>query len=131
MWSEHPVWSAFAVTGWALNSIGYMFGTGDYSNPYYDSGSYSSEMPYDYSEPIVLYSEPAEPGAPGIHTAADGSALPPGVSQEALNQFEQARAAFGQGDYKQALALADGALKSMPSLDSHGGNSPKGFEVRR
>ena len=111
MWEQHPVWSAFAVTGWALNTVGYMFGTWGYSNPYYDAG-YSGEMAYDYSEPIVIYSEPAQAAAP---SAAGGSALPPGVSQEALNQFDQARAAFGQGDYKQALELANQALKSMPS----------------
>jgi tetratricopeptide (TPR) repeat protein len=111
MWSEHPVWSAFAVTGWALNTAGYLFGTSGYSDPYYDSG-YASEMAYDYSEPIV-YSEPIQEVAPQV--AADGSALPPGVTQEALNQFEQARLAFGQGQYKQALDLANQALKSMPS----------------
>lgn len=114
MWGEHPVWSAFAVTGWALNAAGYMFGTWGYTNPYYDA-AYASTAPYDYSEPIVIYSEPAQAAAPSTQAVADGSGLPPGVSQEALNQFEQARAAFGQGDYKQALALANQALKSMPS----------------
>jgi tetratricopeptide (TPR) repeat protein len=112
MWSEHPVWSAFSVTGWALNAASYMFGIGGYSDPYYDSGS-SGEMAYDYSEPIVMYSEPIEEAAPQV--AADGSALPPGVTQDALNQFEQARVAFGQGQYKQALESANQALKSMPS----------------
>jgi tetratricopeptide (TPR) repeat protein len=107
MWEQHPVWSAFSVTGWALNTVGYMFGTSGYSNPYYESG-YSSEMAYDYSEPIVVYSESAQ-------AAAEGTALAPGVTQEALNQFDQARAAFAQGDYKQALALANQALKNMPS----------------
>jgi tetratricopeptide (TPR) repeat protein len=110
MWEQHPVWSAFAVTGWALNSAGYLFGTGGYSNPYYDSG-YSGEMAYDYSEPITAYCEP-EPAASG--SQADSS-LPPGVTQDALDQFDQARAMFGQGDYKQALALANQSLKSMPN----------------
>jgi tetratricopeptide (TPR) repeat protein len=112
MWTEHPVWSAFAVTGWALNAAGYMFGTSGYSDPYYDSGS-SGGMAYDYSEPIVMYSEPVQEVAPQV--AADGSALPPGVTQDALTQFGQARWAFGQGQYQQALDLANQALKSMPS----------------
>jgi tetratricopeptide (TPR) repeat protein len=110
MWEQHPVWSAFAVTGWGLNAASYMFGLGGYSDPYYES-SYSSEMAYDYSEPIVMYSEPTQ-AAPAA-TAETG--LPPGVTQEALDQFDQARALFVQGDYKQALALANQALKSMPS----------------
>ena len=114
MWAEHPVWSAFAVTGWALNSVGYMFGTSGYINPYYDA-AYSSAAPYDYSQPIVMYSEPVEAPAPVSQATAEAAPLPPGVSQEALNQFEQARSASGQGDYKQALGLANQALKSMPS----------------
>lgn len=114
MWEDHPVWSAFAVTGWALNATGYMFGTWGYSNPYYEA-SYASEMPYDYSEPIVLYSEPAQTAVPGTPAAVEAAPLPPGVTQEALNQFEQARSVFGQGDYKKALELAGLALKSMPS----------------
>jgi tetratricopeptide (TPR) repeat protein len=109
-----PVWSAFAVTGWALNSVGYMFGTWGYSNPYYETG-YAGEMAYDYSEPIVIYSEPTQAAVPAGQTTAEAAPLPPGVSQDALNQFEQARSAFGQGDYKQALQLANLALKSMPS----------------
>ncbi len=72
--------------------------------------------PYDYSQPIVIYSEPASSGrAREPSRRPKQPALPPGVSQEALDQFEQARAAFGQGDYKQALELANQALKSMPS----------------
>jgi tetratricopeptide (TPR) repeat protein len=114
MWEEHPVWSAFAVTGWTLNTVGYMFGTWDYSNPYYDAG-YSSGAPYDYSEPIVIYSEPAEAAVPSSQATAGDYALPPGVSQDALNQYEQARAAFYQGTYKQAMELTNRALKSMPS----------------
>lgn len=111
MWEQHPVWSAFAVTGWALNAASYMFGTGAYSNPYYESG-YSGEMAYDYSEPIAVYCEPTQGAAPD--TQADTS-LPSGVTQDALNQFDQARAIFAQGDYKQALALANQALKTMPN----------------
>jgi len=114
MWEEHPVWSAFAVTRWGLNTAGYMFGTWGYTNPYYDA-AYAAEYPYDYSEPIVIYSEPAPQAVPTVEPAAEASALPPGVSQEALDLFEQARGVFGQGDYRQALDLANRALKTMPS----------------
>jgi tetratricopeptide (TPR) repeat protein len=114
MWSQHPVWSAFSVTGWALNTAGYMFGTWGYSNPYCESG-YSGEMAYDYSEPLVLYSESAQAADPNAQPTAEAAALPPGVTQESLNQFEQARTLFTQGDFKQALDMANQALKTMPS----------------
>jgi tetratricopeptide (TPR) repeat protein len=114
MWEEHPVWAAFGVTSWALNSAGYMFGTWDYSNPYYDA-AYASASPYDYSQPIVIYSEPVSATTPIDQAASEASTLPPGVSQDALNQFDQARLAFGQGNYQQSLDLANQALKSMPS----------------
>jgi tetratricopeptide (TPR) repeat protein len=94
MWSEHPVWSAFAVTGWALNAVGYAFGTYGYSDPYYDAGYASA--PYDYSEPLMICSD-----------------APP--SEPAENNFDQARSAFYQGNYQQALQLTDQALKEMPS----------------
>jgi tetratricopeptide (TPR) repeat protein len=94
MWSEHPVWSAFAVTGWSLNAVGYAFGTYGYSDPYYDA-SYAG-APYDYSEPLMICSDAAP-------------------SEPAGNNFDQARTAFYQGNYQQALQLTDQALKEMPS----------------
>ena len=75
MWAEHPVWSAFAVTGWALNSVGYMFGMSGYTNPYYDE-AYSSAAPYDDSQPIVMYSEPVEAAAPVSQATAEAAPLP-------------------------------------------------------
>jgi tetratricopeptide (TPR) repeat protein len=106
MWEEHPVWAAFGVTSWALNTAAYTFGVADYGNPYYDSAP-SGEVVYDYSQPIVAPSEPTP--------AAAGEALPPGVTQSGLEAFDQARAVFSQGDYPQALKLADEALKTMPN----------------
>lgn len=113
MWEQHPVWSAFGVTRWALNSVGYLFGTWGYVNPYYDVASPTTAI-YDYSQPIVLYSEPATTEVAAAPAAAEAASLPPGVSEEALNQFEQARTAFAQGAYPQALELATAALKRMP-----------------
>lgn len=91
---------------------------------------------YDYSQPLVSYdtsyaypttvAAPADPGVP--ITAAPTTAvpvataeappaatpLPPGVTQEALDAFNQARDTFYQGDYAGALTLVDKALKQMP-----------------
>ena len=113
MWAQHPVWSAFAVTGWAWNAANYLFGTAPYYNPYWDSG-YSSSVVYDYSQPIVTYSEPAAPATESA-APAGAEALPPGVSEPALSTFDQARVAFHEGDYKQALELANQTLKEMPT----------------
>jgi tetratricopeptide (TPR) repeat protein len=106
LWEEHPVWAAFGLTGWVLNSVGYTFGLTSYVNPYYDS-SVPGEVVYDYSQPLVATADSA--------SAAAGEALPPGVTKVGLEQFDQARAAFSRGDYAQALQLADQALKSMPN----------------
>jgi tetratricopeptide (TPR) repeat protein len=100
LWDEYPVAAAMGVTSWAANALGSTFGCGDYSNPYYEEG-----QTYSYSEPIV--SAPVEPVAPG-------QTLPPGVSQEALDKFDQARAAFFEGDYAKALKLTDEAITKMP-----------------
>jgi predicted Zn-dependent protease len=40
--------------------------------------------------------------------------LPPGVTQEGLNKFEQAQTAFLEGKYSEALKLTDEALATMP-----------------
>lgn len=106
VWAEHPAWAAFGLTRWAVNSVAYTFGAWGYSNPYYDYAA-PGEVVYDYSQPIVAYSEATPAPAAGD--------LPPGVSETGLDLFNQARSTFVQGDYEQALKLANEALKSMPN----------------
>jgi tetratricopeptide (TPR) repeat protein len=103
LWDSYPVAAAVGLTWWGANSLGYQFGYSDYSNPYY-----AESMPAYYTEPIITV--PMEP-APA--TAAAES-LPPGVSAEAVAKFDQARAAFLEGRYDEALKLTDTALKEMP-----------------
>jgi tetratricopeptide (TPR) repeat protein len=100
LWDNYPVAAAIGLTSWAVNGMGSQFGCGDYSNPYYEEG-----MPVSYSEPVVT--GPAEPVAPG-------SELPQGVSKEAVDKFDQARAAFFEGKYDEALKLTDQAVALMP-----------------
>ena len=93
------------LTWWGVNSVGYRFGYSDYSNPYY-----AESMPAVYSEPILTTSiEPAQESA-----VAAAPALPPGVSAEAVAKFDQARAAFLEGKYDEALKLTDAAVAQMP-----------------
>ena len=131
MWSEHPIYSALRVTAWGLNRAGYLFGWGNYYNPYpvpvYDVGG----TVIDYSEPLVSYAPmeeyylPADPavGDTGVVIASDSdesieaasdvapaSDLPP----DAVSNFESARLEFKDGNYEQALTDIDQAIASLP-----------------
>ena len=97
LWDQYPVAATVGLTWWGANSLGYVFGCDGYYNPYYvDTGGYS------YAEPIVIESyvsvevQPAEP------------------TQESLDKFGQAQAAFAQGTYSEALKLVDEAVVQWP-----------------
>jgi tetratricopeptide (TPR) repeat protein len=92
------------LTWWGVNALGYQFGCSDYSNPYYEES-----MPVDYSTPVLT--PPIEVAS---ETAEAPAALPPGVSPAAVSKFDQARAAFLEGKYEEALKLTDAAVAQMP-----------------
>jgi tetratricopeptide (TPR) repeat protein len=103
LWDNYPAAAAVGLTWWGANTLGSEFGCGDYYNPYYAEGQAIS-----YEEPIV--SLPVEE----LPSDESASTLPPGVSQEAINKFDQARAAFLEGRYEEALKLTDEAIGKMP-----------------
>jgi tetratricopeptide (TPR) repeat protein len=105
LWDNYPVAAAVGLTWWGVNRLGYQFGYSDYSNPYYDES-----MPVSYSEPVLTM--PLEPVQEPAAEAS--SALPPGVSAEAVAKFDQARAAFLEDRYDEALKLTDSAVAQMP-----------------
>jgi tetratricopeptide (TPR) repeat protein len=108
LWDNYPVAAVAGLTWWGANSLGYQFGYSDYYNPYY-----TESMPAYYTEPILTPSiEPilVEP----IQGTAVAPSLPPGVSSEGVTKFDQARAAFLDGRYDDALKLTDSALTQMP-----------------
>jgi tetratricopeptide (TPR) repeat protein len=105
LWDNYPVAAAVGLTWWGANALASTFGYGDYSNPYYEEG-----QTFSYDEPIV--SLPAE--APATAPEQQASSLPPGVSQEAVDKFDQARAAFREGMYEKALKLTDEAAIHLP-----------------
>jgi len=100
LWDRYPVAAFVGLTWWGVNSLGYQFGCGDYYNPYY-----AETMPVSYTEPVIT---------PPVEAALPAAALPPGVSQETIAKFDQARAAFLEGKYDAALKFADEALAKMP-----------------
>jgi tetratricopeptide (TPR) repeat protein len=114
MWSNYPVAAALGVTWWGASRLSYAFGMGGYSNPYYDGGG-----AYDYSQPVAAYEpvmeSPAQVAPAATAATPAGTSPAPGVSQEGMSLFDQARAAFAGGDYKQALDLCDQTLKTMPN----------------
>src|SRR5262249_48151995 len=100
LWDRYPVAAAIGLTWWSVNCLGYQFGYADYYNPYY-----AETMVFNYAEPVV--SLPVEAPLPGV-------GLPQGVSQEAIAKFDQARAAFLEGKYEDALKLTDEAVAKLP-----------------
>jgi tetratricopeptide (TPR) repeat protein len=103
--------SAFGLTSWAVNRLGWAFGYYPYYNPYYGAGTtYVDNSVYDYSQPIVMMPEEQTLSADPADTAP-----PPGVSQEALTQFDKARQQFYAGQYDQALESVNAAIKEMPN----------------
>lgn len=101
LWNQYPVGMAFGCTMWGLNALAYGFGIGTYSNPYYDS---SGSYPTAYDEPMT--------GDPAYETADAENADP--ATDPLTQMFDQARAAFQQNQFDQALQLTDEALKQAP-----------------
>jgi len=106
--ANYPVAASLGVTAWGVNRMSNAFGMGSYANPYYGDGGGGG---YDYSQPIATY-------APEQAAATDATAAAPvqaGASDEGMAIFDQARDAFANGDYKQALELTNQTLKTMPN----------------
>jgi tetratricopeptide (TPR) repeat protein len=96
----------YGLASWGFGSSLYGMGYMPYSNPYYGSGGGAvvadqpaAAAPYDYSQPIDTTSAPASES----------------VVDPAMATFDAARASFKQGNYQQALAQADDALKALPT----------------
>lgn len=108
-WRNYPVLWSFGLTHWGINRAGWAFGYYDYHNPYAARAVYYDNRVYDYSQPLIV----ARDAAPLAADVAD-AALPPGVTEEGLAAFDQARQAFFAGDYRLALRWTDDALREMP-----------------
>jgi tetratricopeptide (TPR) repeat protein len=121
LWDNYPVAAVAGLTWWGANALGYGFGYSDYYNPYY-----TESMPAYYTEPIVsvpvetvqtVVTQPAQTAPAQAAPAQEAPAaapLPPGVSAEAVSKFDQARQAFYDGKYDEALKLTDAAVAQMP-----------------
>ena len=108
MWSDHTAAMVLGTTMWGLNRMGYWFGTGYYENPYYSEPLVVGGTTIDYSQPL------AAPPTVIVEQPGQAAELAPGVTQQGLQEFEAARAAFYAGDYPKALAETNKALAAMP-----------------
>jgi tetratricopeptide (TPR) repeat protein len=109
MWSEHTAAMVLGTTAWGLNRMSYWFGYGSYENPYYSEPLVVDNTTIDYSQALA-----APPVDATTEPAKTPAALPPGVTEEGMKNFDAARAAFYDGNYKEALASTNKALATMP-----------------
>ncbi|HVJ87424.1 MAG TPA: tetratricopeptide repeat protein [Caulifigura sp.] len=111
LWDTYPVAMAFGATMWGINAVNWMFGVGGYYNPYYAGGGATSGY-CDYSQPVVgdpTYFNTTDATAGATDSSAQGAASDPVTSP-----FDQARDAFKNDQFEQALQLTDQALKAAP-----------------
>ena len=114
LWNNYPAAAAFGLTVWGVNRMAYGFGYSAYSNPYYNNNVIATGG-YDYSQPLVDYSNYAVPAATGTDLATVPAAgVPSQPSDEGMAAFTDARNSFSLGDYSRSLEQLDVALKSMP-----------------
>jgi tetratricopeptide (TPR) repeat protein len=112
LWNQYPVAMAFGATMWGLNAVDWMFGVGDYYNPYYDSPVLvDNQAVASYSEPIV-----GDASYETQQVATDESPVPDAASapDPLTEKFDQARQAFYDEQFDQALALTNQALALAP-----------------
>ncbi len=102
--------TAFGVTTWAVNRVGWAFGYNSYYNPYATGYVDNSTTVYDYSQPIVM-----TPDEQTLAADPTSTAPAPELPETALSNFDQARNQFYDGDYDAALKSTDAALKEMPN----------------
>lgn len=95
-WRRYPAAIALGTTAWGLNRMGYWFGYNDYSNPYYRQPVRVGSTVIDYSQPLVA--------APPEYDDADST----------LSEFEQARIAFKERKYADALSNVNQAIQKQP-----------------
>jgi tetratricopeptide (TPR) repeat protein len=110
-WDRYPVLTAIGVTSWTVNRIGWATGYYRYRNPYVGGTVVVDNSVYNYSQPIIIESQPEESSPEGN----PASATPPNVSAEALGYFDTARQNFYAGKHVEALDSVNAAIKEMPN----------------
>lgn len=111
LWNAYPAAMAFGATMWGLNATAWMFGVGAYYNPYYDGPVYYNDQPVmTYNQPIV--GDPGYDENPQVAPDAGSQAAAP--ADPLTQAFDQARQAFYDQKYDDALNLTNQALSLAP-----------------
>jgi len=125
---DHGYWDAWAdrsasgrpaiwgTPAWGVGALIYNCGYIPYYNPFYTAPIViGGGTTVNYSRPleIVHYVVPdADVGPPGSESPKQH--IGARVSDEAIQQFKEAREAFRAGNYSESLVLVNGALSKMP-----------------
>ena len=114
-WNNFGTGFGLGLATWGLGTSLYNWGYSSYSNPYYvavpQTQTIVVQQPVPYDQPTVTpssfdYSRPYDLDAPPPdQTTADAS----------VDIFDNARAAFKEGNYAQALTLTDQAIAKLPN----------------
>lgn len=111
LWNTYPVAMGFGATMWGINAVAWAFGVSGYYNPYYDTPVYIN------NQPIITYNQPIVGDSASAQTASvdqDDSSADSQKPDPLTGQFDQARQAFFNEQYDQALQLTDQALALAP-----------------
>lgn len=106
LWDSYPAAMAFGATMWGINAVNWAFGVSDYSNPYCDGPvTVDGTDVASYTEPVV-----GDPNASADQSASSDD----GAADPLTATFDQARAAFHDQRFDEAMQLADQALAQAP-----------------
>ncbi len=104
---------AWGAVGWGLNSMTSGWGYASYYNPYYEEIPVAQEMPYDYSQPVVINNYVSS-DADALGSDEQSPQTNP-EQEQALTAFDDGLAKFKAGDYVQALSSFNKALAKLPN----------------
>lgn len=108
LWDEYPVAMAFGVTRWGLNALSYRYGFSSYYNPYY------TQPVYVDNQQIVSYDQPLVIDDSATASADPTAEQPQPVADETDQLFTDARTAFYDQRYQEALTLTNQVLVKVP-----------------
>jgi hypothetical protein len=101
----------YGLSSWLFGPMLYNWGYSSYSNPYY--GGYAAGAAPVGAAPAVVQ----QPAVYDYSQPINSTAAPPDetLANQSMSVFDQARDAFRQENYAQALDLVDQALRRLPN----------------
>ncbi|MBX3441931.1 MAG: tetratricopeptide repeat protein [Planctomyces sp.] len=112
-WGQYPMVGMFGLSPWGVNTLGFNFGYYDFYNPYcFEPVPFYGGSQFDYREPLVVYQN-VSPNVVGGQPQAIAQAPQPDDGPD-MAAFDQARSAFRNGDYTNALQQTEQLLGQAP-----------------